>query len=204
MKSSHLPLILCLLVACRAPGAVILSQSFSGGAIPEGDPVGQVFTGTFNLANAGDLVQDLTVDVNLTGGYNGDFYAALMAPNGTVTELFNQPGTSVNGFGAGGAGMNITLSDAANRPIQQETSNSLLTGTYRPAFTLGSQNASPANGQWEIYFASLGTGGRDATLNSWSLGIAVVPEPVLPALGVFGGCLLVGMLLGRRSKTRRA
>ncbi len=197
MKSSHLLLAALVLVTSRAAASVVLSQTFSGGLIREGDPAGQVFAGSFNRASPGATVQGLTVDVQFTGGYNGDLYAALLAPDGTVTELFNQPGTSVNGFGAGGAGMNVTFSDTAGRAIQQETSNFLLAGNYRPAGSLGSLNGISPNGRWELYFASLGTGGGDATLGGWSLNITAVPEPELPALVTLAGVLVADTLIRR-------
>ena len=200
------PVLVCVLLgtASTVRAAVILSQTFSGGTIPEGDPVGALFTGTFDQAASAQLIQSLTVDVNITGGYDGDLYASLMAPNGTITQLFNEPGLTVNGFGAGGAGMNVTFSDIATQSIQLTTSPDFLTGTYQPAGVLGNMDNSAANGTWEIFFASLGTGGGDATLNDWALDISTVPEPVYPALGIFGTCFLAGTSLRRWWRTKRA
>lgn len=83
--------------------------------------------------------------------------------------------------------MNITLQDvgAANGSIQNETSSFVLSGSYNAAGSLSGFNGSAADGTWTLYFADLSSGGGASTLNSWSLGITAVPEPVNAALGVF-------------------
>jgi subtilisin-like proprotein convertase family protein len=141
----------------------------------------------------GTTVGGLTVDLNISGGYNGDLYAYLVAPNRTLVMLLNQPGASANGFGASGAGMTITLQDGAGTQgsIQSVTSSSVLSGTYNAANSLAGINGSVADGNWTLYFADLSSGGGTSTLNSWSLGITAVPEPVNMALTDFG-VVLVG------------
>jgi subtilisin-like proprotein convertase family protein len=192
------------------------TQNFGGGTILDGNPVGQVFTGNFNNAASWDQVVSLTVGLNVSGGYNGDLYAYLIAPNGTVMMLMNQPGVGVNGIGASGSGMNITLSsgntgDGLLAPnsgaIQNETSGAYLGNPGNQASAvysaLGSlafqtvsdaQNLGPtgsaANGTWTLYFADVASGGGNETLNSWTLNLAVVPEPVTLALGLFAAMLL--------------
>lgn len=114
-------------------------------------------------------------------------YAYLVAPNGTLVTLMNEPGTSVDGFGAESSGMNITLSDTAATSIQNVTGGygTTLTGTYQADQTLGTFDNSSANGTWRIYFADMFSDGGDPVLNSFTLNVDVVPEPVAQSLGVF-------------------
>ena len=168
------------------------------GIIPDGSPVGVVFSGSVSGQPAGSTVSGLTVDLTITGGYNGDLYAYLIAPNGTLVVLMNQPGVAVNGFGASGAGMNITLSDAGSTSIQSVTTGAdNFTGTYQAAGTLSSFNGSQANGNWTLFFADLSSGGGQSSLTGWSLNLTVVPEPVEMALGLFAAMLLTLAVLKR-------
>ena len=179
------------MMATGAQAVLSVSQTFSPEVqIPNGNPVGVVSEGTFTAAPAGSpaySVVGISVTLNISGGYNGTLYACLVAPNGTAVTLMNQPGVTADGFGAESSGMNVTLEDTAGLAIQSQTGGygSSLSGTYQPDEPLGTMGGSKANGVWEIYFADLGSGGGDAELNSWSLNLAVVPEPVAPALVIF-------------------
>ena len=144
-----------------------------------------MFSGTYSQTGFNSPVLGATVGLEITGGYNGDLDAYLVAPNGTLVMLMNQPGVGVNGFGASGAGMNITLADSGSTGIQGVTSGSVLSGTYSAAGTLGTFNNSTANGTWQLFFADLGAGGGTSTLNGWTLTLTVVPEPITWALGIF-------------------
>jgi hypothetical protein len=173
--------------------------------------VGQIFSGAFNNAGGSDQVVDLTVQLNVSGGFNSDLYAYLVAPNGTLVVLLNQPGVAVDGLGASGSSMNITLRgsgyDSGLTPglgtgtsqgnIQAVTSGGGLTGVYTAAQSFAgiggpqfNPTGSAANGNWTLFFADLSSGGGNETLNSWTLNLAVVPEPVDLALGLFAAMLL--------------
>ena len=160
---------------------------YAVGSIPDGNPVGASFIGTYDQAAPGDTVSGLTVSLNISGGYNGNLYAYLVAPNGTLVTLLNQPGvTGGNPFGYAGSGLDVTLLDGAPGSIQTtaETSGASFSGTYQAAGTLANFNGSAADGTWTLFFADLVPGGGQATLNGWSLGITAVPEPVNLALGI--------------------
>ncbi len=196
-------LLATLLVAWAADNACGGLETFNSGSevgtIPDGNPVGAAFVGSVSDLTAGTTVGGLTVGLNISGGYDGDLYAYLVAPNGTLVVLLNQPGVSgANGFGASGAGMNITLQDGAGTQgsIQSVMSSSVLSGTNNAANSLASINGSVADGNWTLYFADLSSGGGTSILNSWSLGITAVPEPVNMALTVFG-VVLVGAGIAR-------
>ena len=190
MKKTTLMVLALLLSAAWAEATLTFSQGFAGGAITDGNPVGVVFGGTFTAANPLDQVLGATVNLTITGGYNGDLYAYLIAPNGTLVVLMDQPGVGVNGFGAYGSGMSLTLSDAGGTGIQSETSGSILSGTYQAAGSLSAMNGSAANGTWTLFFADLASGGGQAELTGWTLNLTVVPEPVELALGLFAAMLL--------------
>jgi len=194
------------------------SQTFSGGTILDGNPVGQNFTGQFTAAdNPLATVVAAAVTLNISGGYNGDLYAYLVAPNGMVQLLLNQPGN------LSGNGMNVTLTSylmnsggfvingapggdqtltASTQPGIQSANDSggTLTGNYQPSDSLLYQGVHDAqhyggtgplaDGTWTLFFSDLTSGGGDATLNSWTLNLAVVPEPVTLALGLFAAMLL--------------
>lgn len=199
---------LFLLTATLAQAALTVSQTFSPGVeISAGNPVGVVEAESFTAAGAGNQVLGITVGLNISGGYNGSLYAYLVAPNGTLVTLMNEPGTSVDGFGAESSGMNITLSDAGVTSIQDVTGGygTTLTGTYQADQTLGTFDNSSANGTWEIYFADLTSGGGDPVLNSFTLNVEVVPEPVTQALAIFLALLLgwTGFRWAVRAKAER-
>ena len=159
------------------------------GSIPDGNPVGVSFTGNYDQAAPGATVSGLTVDLSISGGYNGNLYTYLVAPNGTMVLLLNQPGATIgNPFGYAGSGLNVTLSDTAAGSIQTtpETSGSTFSGNYQAAGTLANFNGSVADGNWTLFFADETAGGGQAILNGWSLNITAVPEPTNIALVIFG------------------
>ena len=192
------------LVASLAVVATVRASLYPIGAIPDGSPAGVSFVSTYDAAPVGSTVSGLTVSLNISGGFNGDLYAYLVSPNGTLVMLMNQPGLSLNGIGASGAGMNLTLTDSftANGSIQNVTSGSYLTGNYNAAGSLVNFNGSQADGNWTLFFADLANGGGTSHLDGWSLDITAVPEPVNVALVIFGAGF-IGMVAVRRSRDSR-
>jgi subtilisin-like proprotein convertase family protein len=163
----------------------------SGGlAIPDGSPVGVASQMVFNQNTTGNQMIDVTVGLNISGGYNGNLYAYLISPTGTLVVLMNHPGSAP--YYAPGSGMNVTLDSSASTSIQSapETYLQTLTGTFAPLGSLSSIAAPGANsgtgqGTWTLFFADLTRGGGQAYLDSWTLNLTVVPEPVTLALGLF-------------------
>jgi subtilisin-like proprotein convertase family protein len=196
----QLGLMSVMLAAASARGT-LYTESFSPNkAIPDGNPVGITFSGTVNNIPSADIVAGLTVTLNVSGGFNGNLYSYLVAPNGAQVVLLNQPGvTGSNPFGYQGSGFNVTLDDSATSGIQNtpETPGVQFTGTYQAAGTLANVNWSSADGTWELYFADLVNGGGTSTLNTWTLNIdAEVPEPIDVALGIFAGLAILWWCLG--------
>lgn len=179
--------------------------SFAGGAIPDapnGGLVGVAFQGVVSgLPTGPDEILNVTVSLEMSGGYNFDFYIHLVSPNGTLVTLMNQPGSVYSS----GSGFDITLSDAAGTGIQSatQTENMPLTGTYQGVGSLAAFNGGPANGTWTLYVQDLSPG-ASGTLEGWDLDITAVPEPVNTALGIVGGIgLLAGLRRWCRERRRR-
>ena len=173
-----------------------------------------------NLSIAGGTISDVTVSLDISGGYNGDLYAFLAGPHGGFAVLLNRVGVSnsATAFGYANHGFDIVLSDAAASDVHyyQSTGYSLngngqLTGTWMPdgryldpksapslfgstapSALLGSFNGTDPNGGWTLFLADLSTGSQ-SQLISWSLDIITVPEPSVWALAIMGLSLLAGM-----------
>jgi hypothetical protein len=57
------------------------------------------------------------------------------------------------------------------------------------------------NGVWTLFFADVSGGGGTSQVNSWSLDLTAVPEPVNVALGVFGAVFIsFGLIKQLRSR----
>jgi len=150
----------------------------------------------FTANTSGNQMINVTVGLNVSGGYDGNLYAYLISPTGTLVVLMDHPGSAP--FYAAGRGMNLTLADSGiNGSIQSatETAGVQLTGTYSAVGSLSSiaapgGNDGTGNGTWTLFFADLTRGGGQSYLDSWTLNLTVVPEPVTLALGLFVAMLL--------------
>ena len=181
------------------------SYGGTGVTIQDGSPVGQFF----NTTASGLLptVGSVAVELDITGGFNGNLYAYLVH-DGRVVTLLNQPGvTGGNPFGAMGSGMNVLLTDGStgtqislggvlqspilgNINTYGETAGGPLNGTFNADGTLANFDGLTADGQWTLFVADLVSGGGRAGLVSWSVDITAVPEPVTMALATFFAMLL--------------
>lgn len=193
IKKLKTPLIIALLLAttglCRAQDDVTFSSGTLDVSVPEASPAGVSYDATFTTAPGGGTVEDLTVQLNVSGGFNGNFSAYLVAPNGTQVTLLNQPGVSGSDpFGNMGSGFNITLADG-NLAITDTlgTPGAVLTGTFAAVGSLSAVNGSVADGTWSLLFSDLGSGGGSPTVTGVTLNlITSVPEPANTALAIFG------------------
>ena len=188
-------------------------------ALPDGNPVGVMEQ--FNVSGVGSSVSNVQVTLDITGGFNGDLYAYLVSPQGQLVVLLNRPGvTSINPFGYGDAGMNITLDGMATnnihdygstpgyslsgttwaadgRNVNPLAAGSILYGTPTTANLSLFQNTDP-NGVWTFFIADLGAGGGSASLNNVVLSIMTVPEPQTWVM-LGGGLAVLGLLRPRRN-----
>ncbi len=175
------------------------SQTFSVNApLNDGTGVGNEFLGTTSLFGdlPGAVVYDLSVQLDITGGFNGQLYAYLAKDNGFAVLLNRVGRESGNLDGFIDPGLSVTFSDsAANGDVHAYAPHNLgtaLTGTWQPdgretdpsltlggdlrTADLGSFRDQPADGMWTLYIEDVVTG-QQATMNSWTLTISSVPEP---------------------------
>jgi len=185
--------------------ALIATGSWAGVIIPDGNPVG--ITQTFTESGLGTSISGVTLNLNISGGNNGDLYAYL-SYDGVLVNLLNRPGvTTGNPLGYTDPGFNVTLSDGGYANINSYGGNggAQLTGTYNAAggsAAFGAFNTLNPNGTWTLFVADLsgGDGSNVSTLNGWTLGITAVPETVNLALLVFGGVVTAAGCAARRAK----
>lgn len=190
-------------------------------AIPDGNPVG--LTSTLNVSGMSGSTTNLTVNLNITGGFNGDLYAYLVSPLGSMVVLLNRVGmSSTSYFGYSDPGFNITLDSTSANNIHNYQSDSpvfsagQLTGTWAPdsrtidplsapgAFnapptgnTFSTYDGSSPNGVWTLFIADL-SGGGQSTLVSWGLTVVTVPEP--QTWTILGSSLIAGWMLTRQRR----
>lgn len=202
-----------LLTAASSQAAVI-SETFglsSTATIPDGNLSGLVQSIT--PATTITSLDAVTLTLETTGGWNGDFYAYLWH-GGEISVLLNRTGrTSGITSGSATSSMALTFSDAAPADIHSAPGGfgSALSGTFQPsgrnihpltALDTTPRNAAlstfagdPAAGEYRLYIADVSSGDT-ATLVSWSLTLTgqAIPEPGSAALGA----LAAGLLMRRR------
>jgi subtilisin-like proprotein convertase family protein len=94
----------------------------AGNTIYEYNPAGM--TETFTAADLAGAITNISISLDISGGFNGSLYAYLAGPQGQLAVLLNRPGISgSNPYGSGDAGMNITLSETAAINIHDYAAN---------------------------------------------------------------------------------
>jgi len=201
----YLILILTAAAITASAQSQLLTTNWTGsfrnnGVIPDNDLSG--LTLTENITDWSGSVSNLSVTLNLSGGWNGDIYAYLYYDGvmGVMSVLLNQVGTPANsGLGYGDSGFNVTLSDSAAYSIHNYQANSptitggVVQGTWQPdGGGLSVFNGLDASGTWSLYLVDESAGGV-MTVNSFGLQaeVTATPEPSTLALAGLGG---LGML----------
>src|ERR1035441_7065048 len=111
-------------MAMLVVGLAMLAWSAHAGVInvnaniPDGSAVG--WSGTATASGYLPSISDVSVNLNISGGYNGDLYAYL-SYGGVLVPLLNRVGVTATGggnsFGYGDAGFNVTLSSAGANDV---------------------------------------------------------------------------------------
>lgn len=213
-KLTFIAAVLLFALVSKAQTNFTYSSGTLNNAIPDGNPVGITQTATFSGLSG--FVTNVSVNLNITGGFNGDLYAYLAGPAGQFVVLLNRVGlTGSDPFGYLNSGFNITLDNSgANVHGYQSGSYSTngsgqLLGTWNAdgrnisplssgsAFDAASTSANLTllnniipNGTWTLFLSDL-SGGGNSTLVSWGLTIVTVPEPQTWAMIVGGAATLV-------------
>ena len=216
---------IALAAASLAQAQVIVTNTSSvsvNSAIPDGNPSGM--TSSTSLSGVQGTITDVSINLTISGGFNGDLYAYLSGPSSGFTVLLNRVGVgSGNSFGYSDAGFaNITLSDSSPNNIHDyqldgpSYSGGALTGIWAPdgrninpqssgsAFDSASTSTDfssfvggAPNGNWTLFIADMSSGGQ-ATLVSWGLTVVTVPEPQTWMMAAGGAGVLLA--LNRRRK----
>ena len=169
-----------------------------GLTVPDGNAAG--ITSTISVGSLGNVLNSVSLTLNISGGNNGDLYAYL-SYNGTSVVLLNRPGLTGDPAGIGyiNSGYNnVILQNAASggsiNDAGSYSSTGQVTGTYSAAggsLAFNSYNGVNPNGNWVLFISDLSGGDVSfSQLDSWSLTFNAVPEPVNVALGVFAAALL--------------
>jgi subtilisin-like proprotein convertase family protein len=187
----------------------ILITASPNAPIPVDDPSGIV--SAIDLSSS-LLVGDVTVTLDITGGYDGDFYAYLRhtdsGGNVGFSVLLNR---IASGTGSSPAyGMKVTFDATAPSTIDSASSGpgQPLAGTYQPDGSLGAFNGLGAGGQWQLFIGDESMPDQ-GILTSWTLDLSAhgpatsVPDngPTLVML-IAGCCLLFGAAARKLPGTR--
>ena len=195
--------------------AVIYTTNWNSGfvngtTVPDNNLSGWSDTRSVSTMPAGTFV-GLTVDLQLTSGWNGDLYAYLVHSTGFSVLLdrvgVGEPGVSA--FGYGDAGMNVNLA-ASGSSIHSygggNTFSAAPTGSWQTDNTSGSLASflsTTPNGTWSLFITDL-SGGGVTTVQSWGLQMDIVAVPevetwVAAALaGLFGAFWLNRQIWGAK------
>lgn len=225
LRSRLLACASALSLLITAPATAQLMESYNaspGVTIPDGDLVGVASTINIPFSSITQITS-VSVTLQITGGFNGDFYAYLVhyLPNSTAAgfvTLLNRVGvTGSDPVGYGDSGFNVTF-DAMGPDIHlyQGITNpggAALTGTWGPdgrtdspltvtdasarLSSLASFNGGIAAGTWTLFIADV-AGGDIGTFTSWGITIQGVPEPGTVAAGAFALATVVTLARRRR------
>lgn len=214
-------MLLLVTLTSRADLTNLTATASPGALVPDANPVG--LTSTINISGMSGYITNLTVNLDITGGFNGDLYAYLLAPDGSMVVLLNRVGMGTNNvFGYSDAGFNISLTSAATNNIHDYQSgsygisNGQLTNSWAAdsrmvdpmsapsvfdlaptGYTLANLTGLYPNGDWTLFIADLSSGGQ-STFVSWGLTIVTVPEPQTWTL--LGGSLVGLWMMTRRQR----
>ncbi len=167
-------------VTVADPVPMVFSSS-SGGIIPNG----RYNVYQLNVSGLSGVVSNMTVDVKINGGINGDLEAILFSPDQVQQVIFgawSYPASlrqRLFGVDHGDvlkmldniAGFDVTLADTAQVNIQNSPLISPVTGTYHPVDDLSIFNGKSPNGIWFLWIRDWASGGPEGNLESWKLHI---------------------------------
>jgi hypothetical protein len=142
-------------------------------------------------------ITNLTVSLNISGGWSGDYFVYVECNNGGYAVLLNRIGkTESDSFDVHSASGSGVLTGAW-QPDGRETDPQNVFDTHPRTALLSSFNNRTPNGTWTL-FVEDAAGGFTGTLVEWGLFIQSVPEPSSLTLALLGG----GTLMFYKSRSR--
>lgn len=181
-------LTLCALLPLSVFASTTITGSWTvSSAIPDNDDVGYTDTRTLSATRITDI-QNVSVELNFSGGWNGDLYAYLVHDTGFAV-LLNRPGRSLTTpDGSASQGLSITLDDSYAFDIHTAIPLSgSVSGNYQPdgrtadpllvldtdsrTAMLSSFEGMGANGSWTLFVADQ-SAGSTAILESWGMTVS--------------------------------
>lgn len=205
---------LALQAGSSAMAVSLTVSSTVGQMIRDNDPNG--LADTIAVSTPINAITDVRITLDITGGWNGDYYAYLRHGALGSMVLLNRVGTPGNGgfgyadpgFGPDAGGQPFTLTDAgafdvhnyqAHSPLYN--GNGQLTGEWQPdgsSFASSFGGMDP-NGDWTLFIADLSTVGV-GTLQNWSMTVTGSVPDGGATLGLLSMALL-GLSLIRYRRT---
>lgn len=152
-------------------------------------------------------ITDVTVTLNVTGGFAGDFFAYVVHSSGYAVLLNRIGRSSSDPLGNPAGGLQLMFTDSALTDIHVALNSvALFTGSYQPdgrtadpsvvlntsprSANLSAFNGLPASGTWTLFVADVAAG-EQGTVQSWGLKVTgAVPEPGPAALSAWALSLL--------------
>lgn len=142
---------------------------------PQGTPT---ITSSIEIETPGDIASIRLLGLDITHSWVGDLTAVLTAPDGTVIQLFDRPGTDGNGFGCEESNVLVNLYDSAPNSADdlENTCNPdpAISGDFEPISGFGAVLGTPAAGTWTLSISDA-VNQDGGTLNGWSLEICTIP-----------------------------
>jgi hypothetical protein len=149
-------------------------------------PITKVTT-SINLTKCNLAISNAGVCEYPGRSYNEEIGLALKSPTGTTVALLNV--LTLGGQTPGGT-VTWLFDDAASSAVRGDT---LISGTFLPASSLGAFNGEVGNGIWELLYTD-DAGGDPLSINSWSLSVSDTASTRLPILRDSGAAPAPGPL----------
>ena len=184
-----------------------LTPFANGGIVPDNSYSGWSDSREISGQSGTITPGSLQVQLNLSGGWNGDLYAYLVNSSGGFAVLLDRVGYPASTYGYGNSGFDIALTTSGN-PIESYQN-------FSPTYNLSGQlqgtwqwQSNPVaflnpNGTWSLFIADL-NGGDVTTVQSWGLQMDIVAVPeveswIAAALaGAFGAFWLNRQIWGSK------
>ncbi|MDF1808225.1 MAG: GC-type dockerin domain-anchored protein [Phycisphaerales bacterium] len=154
MNNKASNILACLTSLCVSQSLVAQDVCVTNSAaIPDNSSVGISIPIEVNAP--GQLIESLSLDLELSHQWVGDLVVTLQSPSGTIVTLLDRPGIPSTGFpgpfGCGGKDISATFSDDASMLAESmcsTTSVPVITGDVVPSSPMNLMENEPANGQW--------------------------------------------------------